>query len=320
MINTSKLNDLQLTLNKICNDDIQLELIPPIDILEHESEYNCGTNGVNVNVAIKPKSEKWWTNNFDNFISAGTYSNGFIYFSGHGVNFSVDVRDIISSGGTSGDTFLRSDFNYHTGNTSIHFTLNDITLSNIGSSAHTHSNYLTGYTETDPVWISEKDNYSLTSHTHSNYLTGYTETDPVWISEKDNYSLTSHTHNQYVPYTGATSNVNLGTYNIKYSKLVNNVSGSTIFIDTNYDCTNIYDTSTGQTITISGNTNNISDYYKHQIRISCLSGCTLTFVNLYSTTDIELPTTIASNGVIELGFEYKQNVNKFYLIALTNII
>jgi hypothetical protein len=292
MINTSKLNDLQLTLNKICNDDIQLELIPPIDILEHESEYNCGTNGVNVNVAIKPKSEKWWTNNFDNFISAGTYSNGFIYFSGHGVNFSVDVRDIISSGGTSGDTFLRSDFNYHTGNTSIHFTLNDITLSNIGSSAHTHSNYLTGYTETDPVWI----------------------------SEKDNYSLTSHTHNQYVPYTGATSNVNLGTYNIKYSKLVNNVSGSTIFIDTNYDCTNIYDTSTGQTITISGNTNNISDYYKHQIRISCLSGCTLTFVNLYSTTDIELPTTIASNGVIELGFEYKQNVNKFYLIALTNII
>ena len=79
------------------------------------------------------------------------------------------------------------------------------------------SGYITTYTETDPVWNSEKSNYYtkteinnknyLTQHqslaeyakktelpkklselvNDSGYITTYTETDPVWTSEKVNY-------------------------------------------------------------------------------------------------------------------------------------
>ena len=79
------------------------------------------------------------------------------------------------------------------------------------------SGYITTYTETDPVWTSEKSNYYtkteidnknyLTEHqsladyakktelpkklseltNDSGYITTYTETDPVWTSEKSNY-------------------------------------------------------------------------------------------------------------------------------------
>jgi hypothetical protein len=50
---------------------------------------------------------------------------------------------------------------------------------------------LTNYTETDPVWNSEKNNYYTTWEIDAKgYLTNYTETDPTWLSDKSNYYTT----------------------------------------------------------------------------------------------------------------------------------
>ena len=88
------------------------------------------------------------------------------------------------------------------------------------------SGYITTYTETDPVWNSEKSNYYtkdeinnknyLTEHqslaayakktelpkklseltNDSGYITTYTETDPVWNSEKSNYYTKTEINNK----------------------------------------------------------------------------------------------------------------------------
>ena len=88
------------------------------------------------------------------------------------------------------------------------------------------SGYITTYTETDPVWNSEKSNYYtkteinnknyLTQHqslaeyakktelpkklselvNDSGYITTYTETDPVWNSEKSNYYTKTEINNK----------------------------------------------------------------------------------------------------------------------------
>lgn len=88
----------------------------------------------------------------------------------------------------------------------------DDTISRTG---HTHSQYLTAYTETNPgVYTSGQTDQLLlgksnTGHTHSQYLTDYTETDPVYQSEKsglalksdlNGYALSGHSHS----YTGLT--------------------------------------------------------------------------------------------------------------------
>ena len=65
------------------------------------------------------------------------------------------------------------------------------------------SGYITSYTETDPIWTSEKANYYLASNP-SGYISSYTETDPLWTADKSSY----------VPYTGATSALNVGANNV----------------------------------------------------------------------------------------------------------
>ncbi len=104
----------------------------------------------------------------DHYISAGTYSGGYIYFSGHGINFSVDVNALLDdtntyvTGGTlSGDTLILSrndgvnisvdlsQFNYddeilyldgkidsHTGNTN---NPHQTSFYNLTQTAHTHT-------------------------------------------------------------------------------------------------------------------------------------------------------------------------------------
>jgi hypothetical protein len=52
--------------------------------------------------------------------------------------------------------------------------------------------FLTSYTETDPVWTSEKINYYTKTAADARYLQSYTETDPVWTSEKANYALKTY--------------------------------------------------------------------------------------------------------------------------------
>ena len=48
--------------------------------------------------------------------------------------------------------------------------------------------FLTGFTETDPIWNSEKTNYYSKSAIDSKgFLTGFDEADPIWNSEKTNY-------------------------------------------------------------------------------------------------------------------------------------
>jgi hypothetical protein len=52
--------------------------------------------------------------------------------------------------------------------------------------------FLTSYTETDPIWTSEKVNYYTKTQADGRYLQSYTETDPIWTSEKANYALKTY--------------------------------------------------------------------------------------------------------------------------------
>jgi hypothetical protein len=63
------------------------------------------------------------------YLTGGTYSNGTLTLNNN------NLSNII----VSGFNYLDTPFNSHTGNTSIHFAKSAITLSNIGSSAHTHT-------------------------------------------------------------------------------------------------------------------------------------------------------------------------------------
>ena len=57
---------------------------------------------------------------------------------------------------------------------------------------HASAGYLTSFTETDPIWISEKVNYYTKTQADARYLQSYTETDPIWTSEKANYALKTY--------------------------------------------------------------------------------------------------------------------------------
>jgi hypothetical protein len=57
---------------------------------------------------------------------------------------------------------------------------------------HALAGYLTSFTETDPIWISEKVNYYTKTQADARYLQSYTETDPIWTSEKANYALKTY--------------------------------------------------------------------------------------------------------------------------------
>lgn len=86
-------------------------------------------NGEYIYVDLLPLLEN------EKYLTAGTYSDGFIYFSGHGVDFSVDVSSI-----SGNDTELRNDFNFHTGDTN---NPHQTSFYNLTETAHTHSIYAT---------------------------------------------------------------------------------------------------------------------------------------------------------------------------------
>ena len=69
-------------------------------------------NGETKNMTVQNMFDCMGSSSDNFYLTAGTYSNGYIYFSGHGTNFSVDVTSLITSGNTyvNGGTF--------TGNTS----------------------------------------------------------------------------------------------------------------------------------------------------------------------------------------------------------
>lgn len=86
------------------------------DTLYFNSYYSGGTNLLDL------------INNNDTFVTGGTYSNGVATFTNNnGINFNID------------GFFNEDSFTAHTNNNEIHFIKSDILLSEIGSSAHTHS-------------------------------------------------------------------------------------------------------------------------------------------------------------------------------------
>jgi hypothetical protein len=105
---------------------------------------------------------------------------------------------------------------------------------------HTHSGLT--YTETDPIYQSEKSTlalktdlggYSQTGHTHNQYLTEFIETDPLYMSEKitlalktdlNSYALSGHTHDDR--YFTETETTNL--LNEKANKTIQ-ITGITIY-------------------------------------------------------------------------------------------
>lgn len=79
--------------------------------------YSGGTNLINI------------INNASIYLTGGTYSNGTLTL----------INNNLSTITVNGFDYLDTPFSSHTGDTSIHFTKSSITLSNIGSSAHTHT-------------------------------------------------------------------------------------------------------------------------------------------------------------------------------------
>lgn len=68
-------------------------------------------------------------NNASIYLTGGTYTNGTLTLRNNNLS-TINV---------SGFNYLDTPFNSHTGDTSIHYVKSAITLSNIGSSAHTHT-------------------------------------------------------------------------------------------------------------------------------------------------------------------------------------
>lgn len=67
-------------------------------------------------------------------------------------------------------------------------------LAGYSPTGHTHANYITGFTESDPVFAAASGGFSTTGHTHDNYITGFTETDPIFAAASANFSTTGHNH------------------------------------------------------------------------------------------------------------------------------
>ena len=79
---------------------------------------------------------------------------------------------------------------------------------------HTHTQYITGFTETDPIFAAASGGFSTTGHTHTNYITGFTETDPIFAAASGGFSTTGHTHTGVYSPTGHTHSEYLATTGI----------------------------------------------------------------------------------------------------------
>ena len=78
-------------------------------------------------------------------------------------------------------------------------------------------NYPSWTTGTPFVKMTAAGTFSLDTNT---YLTSFTETDPVWTADKPSYLTSATAATTYVPYTGATTDVNLGTKDIYASNFI----------------------------------------------------------------------------------------------------
>jgi hypothetical protein len=95
--------------------------------------------------------------------------------------------------------------------------------------------YLTSYTETDPIWVSEKGNYALKTYVDTS-ISNLVASAPATLNTLNelalalgsdaNFATTVSTSiGNRVPYTGATGNVNLGAYKITTSSpFIDNVT------------------------------------------------------------------------------------------------
>ena len=106
--------------------------------------YSGSTNLINI------------INNASIYLTGGTYSNGTLTLTNN------NLSNII----VSGFNYLDAPFNSHTGDTSIHFAKSAITLSNIGSSAHTHT-----ISEVTNLQNSLNSKYNITGGTISGNVT-----------------------------------------------------------------------------------------------------------------------------------------------------
>ena len=99
------------------------------------------------------------------------------------------------------------------------------------------------------------------------YLQSYTETDPIWISDKASY----------VPYTGATSNLDLGVNDLI-------VNTDQLYVDTTTGYTGIGTSSPSEALDVNGNIN-IADgqYYKYggQNALRLAKGTDTSYVNTF---------------------------------------
>jgi len=57
---------------------------------------------------------------------------------------------------------------------------------------HSHVQYITGFSETDPIFTAVSGMFSTTGHTHDGYLTE--ESDPIFAAASGNFSTTDHNH------------------------------------------------------------------------------------------------------------------------------
>jgi hypothetical protein len=171
-------NTLVLSRNdggKIYVDESQFDYSDEINYLDGKIDYHTGntnnphqTSFYNLIATAHTHTTSQISDYFDIYTSGGTYSGGFIYFSGHGINYTVDVSALLDDTNTyvtgatmSGDTLVlsrndggqiyvdQSQFNYsdeinyvdgkinsHTGNTN---NPHQTTFSNLVSTAHTHT-------------------------------------------------------------------------------------------------------------------------------------------------------------------------------------
>ncbi len=143
---------------------VNVDATPTLDIIQQGVTFDCATDEYGIVLSVQPDGSVF----YDRYLSAGTYSQGYIFFSGHGINFIVDISSLVASAGygltgatLSGDTLILtntagynfyvdfSQFNYddeilyldekidsHTGNTN---NPHQTSFYNLIQTAHTHT-------------------------------------------------------------------------------------------------------------------------------------------------------------------------------------
>jgi len=218
------------------------------------------------------------TVNTDDYITSATFNSStgevtLTRVSGGTVVTNLDNRYSLT-GHTHTDYVLNSDFNTHTGDTSVHYTKSSINLSDLGATGHTHtvsnitdfptnlsyftndSGYLTGATNTT-------DFISHTGDTTIHYAMSGISINESQISDLGSYTddtnLNAHTGDTSIHFTKSSINLSdLGSSahtHTEYSLIGHNhdISEITGFTDNSTNWNTAYsDSITGVTVTGSG--------------------------------------------------------------------